>query len=196
MKSKKALLIIDPQKIYTTKGSELFCPDWEGTVGRINQLSKLFADAHLPIVLVRHVHKPDGSDLGRMFDYTGEVPEDFNFKDGTEEVAIEGRVVVPKKCFGIVKTRYSAFVGTNLRSTLDKARVTDVAITGFMTNFCCESTAREAHDLDYFVDFIVDATGTPGTTSMNEQQVRDAVADFMGLGFARVYSTLDYKKIL
>lgn len=196
MKTKKALLIIDPQKVYTTKGSELFCPDWERTVNRINQLSKLFALGNLPIILVRHVHKADGSDLGRMFDFTGEPAEAFNFKEGTEEVAVEESIVLPKKYHEIVKNRYSAFVGTKLRSVLEQASVTDVTITGFMTNFCCESTAREAHDLDYFVDFVLDATGTPGTTSMNEQQVRDAVGDFMGLGFARVFSTLDYKKLL
>ena len=30
-----------------------------------------------------------------------------------------------------------------------------------MTNVCCETTARAAHDKDYFVDFIADATGAP-----------------------------------
>ena len=37
-----------------------------------------------------------------------------------------------------------------------------------MTNFCCESTARYAHDVDFHVDFISDATGTPGTDNLSE----------------------------
>ena len=61
-----------------------------------------------------------------------------------------------------------------------------------MTNFCCESTARHAHNLDYYVDFVLDATGNPGTESMNEDAVRKAVGDFMRGGFARVLSASDY----
>jgi nicotinamidase-related amidase len=131
-----------------------------------------------------------------MFDFTGEVPEAFNFKKGTQEVEYEPRLSLPKGYEEITKTRYSAFVGTSLKQRLNKYAITDLAIAGFMTNFCCESTAREAHDLDYFVDFIVDATGTPGTETMNEKAVRAAVSDFMGLGFARVSTTKNFLKSL
>jgi ureidoacrylate peracid hydrolase len=58
-----------------------------------------------------------------------------------------------------------------------------------MTNFCCESTARQAHDLDYFVDFVVDGTGTCGTDKFTETEVRDIVADTLSSGYARVTKT-------
>jgi nicotinamidase-related amidase len=197
MKTKRtALIVIDPQKVYTTKDSELRCKDWKATIDRINSLIKAFSAAKLPVIFVRHVHKTDGSDLGRMFDFTGETPEDFNFKEGTQEVEYEPRLLLPNGYQEITKNRYSAFIGTSLGQRLAKDGVTDVAIVGFMTNFCCESTARDAHDLDYFVDFIPDATGTPGTESMNEKEVRAAVSDFMSLGFARVSNTNDFLKSL
>jgi len=55
-----------------------------------------------------------------------------------------------------------------------------------MTNFCCESTARDALDRDFYVDFVIDATGTPGTEKFNQKQVRDIVGELLAAGFARV----------
>ena len=61
-----------------------------------------------------------------------------------------------------------------------------------MTNFCCESTARDAHDRDYFVDFIIDATGTPGTDNFNERKIRKIVSELLSSGFARIKTTKEY----
>jgi len=191
---KRALIVIDVQKIYTNPKSELHCKDAKATVKRINTLIERFERKNEPIFLIRHIHKVDGSDLGRMFDYTGVPEEDFNFKEKTEEVEYESQLLMPKRSIEIVKTRYSAFIGTTLNENLRQAGIDTVAIVGFMTNFCCESTARSAHDLDYFVDFIVDATGTPGTENMNEKQIRKTVGEFLESGFARVMSTKKYLK--
>lgn len=192
----RALLVIDPQRIYTNEESELFSPDCKGTIERINKLIRQFEKRKLPIIFVRHMHKADGSDLGRMFDFSGERPEDFNFKAGSDEVEYDKTLYLPEGYTEIKKNRYSAFVGTGLGSRLQRLGVTDIAITGFMTNFCCESAARDAHDLDFFVDFIVDATGTPGAETMNEEQVRNAVAELLGLGFARIANTDAYLKTI
>jgi nicotinamidase-related amidase len=83
-------------------------------------------------------------------------------------------------------------VNTKLGGLLKKLKVNRVVVCGFMTNFCCESTARDALDLDYYVDFIVDATGTPGTDKYNEQKIRSIVAELLGAGFARITNTEDY----
>lgn len=188
MKEKSALLVIDVQKVYTEPNSELYCPDSRSTLLRINKLIKSWEKKRLPIYFIRHVHKSSGSDLGRMFDFAGPAGN-FNFKEGSDEVAYDERLYRPKGFVEIIKNRYSSFVGTGLEAKLKKARVTTVAITGFMTNFCCESAARDAHDRDYFVDFILDATGTPGSETMNEKQVRKIVGEFLGMGFARIRKT-------
>ena len=60
---------------------------------------------------------------------------------------------------------------------------------GFMTNFCCESTARDAHDRDYYVDFILDATGTPGLEKLNQEQIKLASAQTLSAGYANVLKT-------
>lgn len=189
-----ALLVIDAQKIYTDADSELYCNDARRTIDRINYLIERFQKDKAPIIFVRHIHKADGSDLGRMFDYSGEPEEDFNFKEGSEEIEYDEKLIIPSNIEEVIKNRYSAFAETNLDKRLKKAGVDAVVVCGFMTNFCCDSTARSAHDKDYFVDFIVDATGTPGTDNMDEKKIRKVVGELLGSGFARVMSTEAYLK--
>lgn len=186
---KSALLVIDAQKVYTEAESELFCEDSKGTIKRINSLISSFQKKEHPIIFIRHEHKKNGSDLGRMFDFTGEAEDDFEFKEGTEEVKYDSDLLIPKDAIQIVKSRYSAFVGTDLEKKLRELKVETLVICGFMTNCCCETTARHAHDLDYYVDFIIDATGTPGTDKLDEKAVRNLVSQLLAVGFARVSNT-------
>ena len=193
MKNRKsALIVVDAQKIYTNPNSELYCQDSVDTISRINRLIDWFESKNALIIFVRHIHKADGSDLGRMFDYLDEPFEDFNFKEETEEVEYDNNLHMPSNAEQIVKTRYSSFANTNLDAILKHQGIERIVVCGFMTNFCCESTARSAHDNDYFVDFVLDATGTPGTENFNEADVRTAVGDFLASGFARVMSTVEW----
>jgi nicotinamidase-related amidase len=184
--------VIDVQKIYTDPKSEMYSENAKSTVKKINTLIEEFKQKDEPIIFVRHVHKLDGTDLGRMFDFTGEAEADFNFKEGTEEIEYDENLIKPAGSAEIVKNRYSAFVGTDLEKRLRKAGVDTVVVCGFMTNFCCESTARDAHDKDYFVDFIIDATGTPGTEKLDQKEVRKVVAELLESGFARIKNTKQY----
>jgi nicotinamidase-related amidase len=195
MKMKSALLVIDAQRIYTNPKSELFCKNPDKTLAEINRLIGAFHKRAFPIIFVRHVHKANGSDLGRMFDFSGDF-EDFNFKSGSDEVNFDSRLDRPARAQQLIKNRYSAFAGTKLDRILKKLKVDRVVICGFMTNFCCDSTAREAHDKDYYVDFVVDATGTPGLDSMDQKDIRRAVSEMLAAGYACVYSTKQFLKKL
>ena len=189
---KTALLVIDPQKIYTDRDSEMFCADSAATIKRINTLLESAKSRKQLIILIRHIHKHDGSDLGRLFDFSGEAEEDFNFKEGSEEVEYDDRLARPNAALEITKNRYSAFAGTQLDKSLKQRKIKKLVICGFMTNFCCESTARDALDLDYFVDFVIDATGSPGTDKYDEKEIRTIVGELLSTGFANVYSTKEY----
>ena len=193
-KTEIALLVIDPQKIYTDPESEMSCSDATETIKRINKLIEHATTNKQLVILIRHVHKRDGSDLGRLFDFTGEAEEDFNYKEGSDEVEYDERLTYPKSAIELTKNRYSAFAGSDLAKTLNKHKIEKVVICGFMTNFCCESTARDALDHDYYVDFIADATGTPGTDNFNEKDIRDIVSKLLAAGFANVHTTKDSLK--
>jgi len=191
---KSALIVIDAQNVYTDSESEMFCKDSARTLKRVNELINAFRDANRPIFLIRHIHNRDGSDLGRMFDFSGEAEEDFNFKEGDVEVEYDARLIQPEGATEITKTRYSAFVGTKLETALRRQKIEHVVICGFMTNFCCESTARNAHDIDFHVTFITEATGTPGTENLSESELRKCVSESIEAGIGRVLSTRQFLK--
>lgn len=186
---KRALIVLDAQRVYTDPESDYFCKGASTTIGRINKLIESMSKRKEMVVLVRHVHKDDGSDIGHLFDFAGEPEDDFNFKEGTAEVEYDTALFRPKGVREIIKYRYLAFQRTVLDSMLHEAGIQKVVICGFMTNFCCESTAREALDRDYYVDFVTDATGTPGTDKFDQTEVRKIVAELLGAGFARIVTT-------
>ncbi len=172
----------------------MFCRDSEKTVLRINKLARAFEASKLPVIYVRHQHKKDRSDIGNLFNFDGGEVEEINFVEGTKEVEYDRRLHLTRDRVEITKTRYSAFSGTRLAEILRKQKVSRLTVCGFMTNFCCESTARGALDLDFFVDLIIDATGTPGTENYSEARIRKESAEILSAGFARVFSTEKYIK--
>jgi nicotinamidase-related amidase len=189
---KTALLVIDVQNSYSSPESELFCAGHQTTTANINKLVQLFQKNDFPIFYIRHIHKADGSDLGRMFDYTGGVAEEFGFIEGSDDAAFDKDLLKIDGAVEITKNRYSAFVETPLNERLKALGVERVIICGYMTNFCCETTARHAHDLDYYVDFIIDATGTPGLEGYDQSTVRQYVSATLASGFACVMTTDNY----
>lgn len=142
------------------------------------------------IIFVKHQHNSDLSDLGRMFDFAGKTDE-TQFIKGEFETEFDKRLKVRKNDIVMVKTRYDAFEKTTLEETLKQNEIQKLVICGFMTNFCCETTARSAHGKDYYVDFIVDATGTPGTELLSPKQTIKATVATLSTGFAVVKNTTD-----
>ncbi|CAF1028800.1 unnamed protein product [Adineta steineri] len=67
--------------------------------------------------------------------------------------------VAPDEVILDEKTTYDAFYKTRLKSLLDKENVDTVIISGVLTQFCCETTARSAFVQNYDVIFLSDGTG-------------------------------------
>jgi nicotinamidase-related amidase len=74
--------------------------------------------------------------------------------------------------------------------------VNTVAIAGYMTQNCDESTARDAFHLGYAVEFLADATGTVplanAAGAMSAEDVHRGVLTVMQSNFATVVSTADW----
>ena len=185
----RALLLIDVQKVYTTPGSALFVRGHEEAIANMNRLAKAFAAAGETIIYVRHEHRKDGSDFGRMFDYLG-TPAEPGFVEGTPDVDFDLAMDIISPALHLVKQRYSCFPATGLADILRKSSVDTIVVTGFMTNYCCDATARQAHDMDFFVDFIMDATGCPDLSEdVTQEKIKSVVAASLQGGFARVRTT-------
>ena len=189
-----ALLVIDAQKVYSLTNSRLKVNNVESIIENINKIIRYFENKNLPIIYIRHLHNPDGSDAGRMYDLTGKIKK-IGFIKGSPEVEYIEDLIKVKDSPEIIKNRYNAFFNTNLANILNKLNINQVVIVGFMTNFCCESTARDAHDRDYYVDFIIDATGTPGLEKLNQDQIKLASAQTLSAGYANILKTEEFLKI-
>jgi nicotinamidase-related amidase len=53
-----------------------------------------------------------------------------------------------------------SFTGTDLEEWLGKRCIDTVTICGYMTQMCCDTTARQAYHSGFSVNFLSDATGT------------------------------------
>ena len=188
----RAILVIDVQKIYTDPASPLHCIGNAEAIANINAIVSTAEAAGDLVVHVRHIHRADGADAGRMFDFSGEAGE-LGFVEGTQEVEDDPRLKIPAGALTISKQRYSCFVGTGLDRMLRERSVDRIIVTGFMTNFCCEATARHGHDLDFFVDFPIDATGCPDLSETATQEaIKAGTAATLAAGFARVMTTAEW----
>ena len=193
MDTKKILLVIDCQKVYSLDESETKVEGVEKSLANINEIIKSFNEKGHPIIYIRHIHKADGSDAGKMFSFTGE-DEGVGFVENTIDVEYMEDLLIVENPIEIVKNRYSAFVGTTLNDIVKEKNIDTVVIVGFMTNFCCESTARDAHDRDLYVDFIIDATGTPDLENLTQDEIKNATAETLASGYANIHSTQEYLK--
>jgi ureidoacrylate peracid hydrolase len=150
-----ALLVIDMQKFFIgTRVSSLMEPG-NAILPNVKRLIDHYHEKGNPVVYTRHVHKPDGSDLGIL----GEWWDEHSI-DGTDEAEIHESIAPKPEDKVILKQRYSAFYNTDLEAFLRGQQIEEVVICGVMTNICCESTARDAFFRDMWVRFVADATAS------------------------------------
>ena len=153
--NKAALLVIDMQRYFLEEGARGYCCGGVAVLSNVTRLIEHFRSKKRPVIYTRHAHKKDGSDLGILGKWWEEMPV-----DGTKEAEIDPRVSPLPGETVITKNRYSAFYNTGLFDILKRANVSEIVITGVMTNICCESTARDAFFRDLMVRFVADATGS------------------------------------
>ena len=141
---KRALLVIDVQNEYFAGGAMPVShpPD---SLRAITEAMDGAAENGVPIVVIQH-----GT----------ENPEAKAFVKGSRGWRLKGEVDVRRRTVVIEKTMPGSFTGTNLEAWMKENSVDTLAITGYMTQLCCDTTARQAVHLGYKVEFLSDATGT------------------------------------
>ena len=183
--SSSCLLVIDMQNFFLDPESPSFTPGGVAVISNIAKLINTFRKKKLPIIYTAHVHKDkewDGGILGWWWE--GMIIEN------TKDAEIHPKIAPRTDEKIIYKHRYSAFYNTDLEITLRCLNITDLIITGVMTNLCCESTARDAYIRDHRVFFLLDATG-----SVNEE-LHLATLKNLAFGFAYVTDTEEILKKL
>jgi len=190
-----ALLVVDVQREYFDPEGPAFVEHAADIVTNVNLLIDAFRAHGLPIVFMRHEHRADGSDAGRMGDFSAPDEED-SFVAGTPRVELIPELHARPADVVVVKRRYSSFLGTDLEAILRTAGVRAVVVCGLMTSFCCETTARDAHGRDYEVLFVADANEGPDLEDPQGRPVPHdvvlaATTTALGAGFAEIVTSAE-----
>jgi nicotinamidase-related amidase len=158
----RALLVIDVQREYFEGAFPIRHP--VGHLDTILEVMDAAKKANIPTVVVRH-HQPD--------------PESPVFRHGSDMWQLHSEVESRPRDILIDKQLPGSFTNTPLDDFLKEKRVDTVCITGYMTQVCCDTTARQAFHRGYNVEFLRDATGTLDVEnkagSVTAEQLHEAI---------------------
>lgn len=156
-----ALLVIDMQDAFLRQDSAAWVPSAGLIVERINVLTHRLRSAGATICFTRHTVIEDdwsryvevvaAGDPARAIALLGVGARGHAIFSGVDVQA--GDVVVDKRRFGALGTDHCS-----LHEQLVRRGIDTVVIAGTLTNICCESTARQAMELDYRTLVVADAT--------------------------------------
>ena len=141
---KRALIVVDVQNEYFSGGAlPITYPPKS-----FEQIKTAIAEAQKAgeiIVFVQHTSLKENAGA---------------FVRGSHLWEFHDEIKVLKPDLHIEKNHASSFVGTDLSYRLRSLGVDTVTIVGYMTQNCCDATARDASQLGFTVEFLSDANGT------------------------------------
>jgi nicotinamidase-related amidase len=140
---RRALLIIDVQNDYFGGRHAIGFP--AGSFPNILRAMDYAGEHGLPVALVQH---------------SASRPDADTFRPGAPGWEIHPDVLARPHDVVIEKRLIGSFTGTTLEEWLRGRGVDTVVIAGYMTQMCCDTTARQANHLGFRVEFLNDATGT------------------------------------
>ena len=168
--TQRALLVIDVQREYFDGALPITHP-----TGHLESILKVVDGARaaaVPTIVIRH-HQAD--------------PESPIFRRGSEMWELHGEIASRPNDHLIDKQLPGSFTDTDLGKFLADRNIDTVAIAGYMTHMCCDTTARQAAHRGLTVELLGDACGTldvqneAGSASAAELQNATLVAQQMFL---------------
>jgi len=176
---KRVLLVIDVQKEYFSGKLPVSYPE-----GSLENILKTMNSAHnrnIPIILIQHTSLQENA-------------ETFVKETDTWELLPE----VSKRPHDhlVEKNLPGSFTGTDLESWLRKNDIDTVTISGYMTQMCCDTTARQAFHRGFKVEFLSDATGTLNVSNyagtVSDEELHRAILVTQAMRFSKVLSTAEW----
>ncbi len=151
--SKLALLVIDMQNTFASAAKPI--------LAEVNTTIASARRAGIPVIFSQHGHSnPEEEEktsvLVRWWSASGSIR-----KGSDDWKLLPDLDVAPNEVILDEKRTYDAFYQTRLKSLLDEQQIDTVIISGVLTQFCCETTARSAFVQNYDVIFLSDGTGPP-----------------------------------
>jgi ureidoacrylate peracid hydrolase len=158
--TKAVMIVVDMQNDFVADGAKLRSAQAAAMVPKLAATLKFCREKGIRVVYTAHVHRRDGSDMGRYEDLYPPIADRSTLVDGTSGVEIFPSLAPQPGEHVIKKHRYSGFFATDLDLILRQWGIETVIISGTTTENCCHATARDAMFHNYKVVFLSDATGT------------------------------------
>jgi nicotinamidase-related amidase len=177
-----ALVVIDVQEEYFGGRLPIAFPSREASLELIGQAMDTATNAGVPVVVVRH---------------TGQAGSG-TFEADTATWALRPEVADRPYDTLIDKRLPGSFTGTSLQDFLAEHDIDHITIAGYMTNVCCDTTARQALHLGLGATILYDAVGVPAMPAIDgepldpEQLQRAALAPLALIGVT-MSSTDDWR---
>jgi ureidoacrylate peracid hydrolase len=184
-----AHLIIDMQNGFMEEGAPVEVPAARGIVDNINKVSQAVRAAGGTNIFLRYTTAEGGAAwpifLERMG--TGADPHRAAFTPDAHYWQLWPTLDVADSDLMIEKQRFSGFTpGTcALHRSLQARGIDTLIVTGTLTNCCCESTVRDAMQLNYKVLMVADANA-----ALTDQE-HEAALYSLGWIFADLCNTDD-----
>ena len=146
-----AVLVIDVQQgLCEGEGAAFDC---NGTLIRINRVTRKARTAGAPVVFVQHEstagYLEHGSAAWQLAEGLDVLPTDIKLR----------------------KTKPDSFLRIDLEAMLKRLGVQEIAICGMHSEFCVDTTARRALSLGFPVVLVSDAHTSAGNAAITAQQV-------------------------
>ena len=172
----RCLLVIDVQNEYFVGKLPVTYP--ANTLPNILSAMDAAQIAGIPVIVIQHAAPQVDSAV---------------FRRGSLEWQLRPEVAVRPRAALIHKNLPGSFTGTDLEQWLREHKIDTVTISGYMTQMCCDTTARQALHLGFNVEFLSDATGTLDVTneagSITAKQLHHAILITQQMRFSQVMAT-------
>ncbi len=193
--ARTAHIVVDMQNGFMEQGAPVEVPEARNVVHEINRLSRAMRTAGGHIVFLRFTTPEDGPMAWPVFNErmgAGIAAHRNAFTPGAHYWKLWPELAVEPQDAVVEKHRFSGFTpGTSDLDAHLKARGIDtLVISGTLTNCCCESTARDAMQLNYKVIMATDACAALS------DEAHAGTLDSMALIFADLRSVEELEAML
>jgi len=173
---KRALLVIDVQNEYFTGKLPIAHPP--GSLDNIVKAMEQARKSGIPVVVVQHTSPQKDAPV---------------FRKGSEGWNLHPRIAAQAYDHLIEKNLPGSFTGTDLESWLRERKIDTIVIAGYMTQMCCDTTARQAFHVGLAVECLSDATGTLPVSnkagSVTAEELHRAILVTQAMRFSKVMTT-------
>ena len=180
---KRALLVIDVQNEYFTGKLPVTYP--QNSFENIVKIIDSANENKIPVILIQHTNP--GEDA-------------VTFKKGINGHELHDEILKRNHDKIIEKNLPGSFTGTELGSWLKENDIDTLVISGYMTQMCCDTTARQAMHLGFNVEFLSDATGTLDISNsagdISAEELHKAILITQAMRFSKVMSADEWIKAM